>query len=86
MSFTASDWRWIMGDDCQCIVCKCRGEVDIFAAVAADLKARETAGAVEYGRRRMTANDGRDTLRDAYEEAMDLAIYLRKMIAERDGA
>jgi hypothetical protein len=71
-------------DDCNCINCQRRGQVDIFAAVIDDLRAREEAGAREYGRRRMTANDGRDTLQDAYEEALDLALYLRKMIAERD--
>jgi hypothetical protein len=28
------------------------------------------------------ANDGRDSLREAYEEALDLVVYLRKALAE----
>jgi hypothetical protein len=32
----------------------------------------------------LQAFNGRDALRDAYEEALDLACYLRQAIAERD--
>jgi hypothetical protein len=34
----------------------------------------------------LEANNGRDALMDAYQEALDLAMYLRQAIAERDGA
>jgi hypothetical protein len=30
-----------------------------------------------------SAHDGRDSLREAYEEALDLVVYLRKALAER---
>ena len=30
-------------------------------------------------------HNGRDVLRDAYEEALDLCVYLRQAIFERDG-
>lgn len=55
----------------------------IFDLVIADLRQREAQGAETYGKARMMAGDGRDSLRDAYEEALDLAVYLRKAIAER---
>ena len=31
----------------------------------------------------LQANNGRDALRDAYEEVLDLAAYLRQVIEER---
>jgi hypothetical protein len=33
----------------------------------------------------LQAHNGRDALLDAYQEALDLAIYLRQALAERDG-
>jgi len=43
---------------------------------------------MEYGRQKYGVDlkpfDGRDTLVDAYQEALDLAVYLRKEIFERD--
>jgi hypothetical protein len=33
----------------------------------------------------MCPHDGRDTLQDAYEEALDLAVYLGKLLMERGG-
>jgi hypothetical protein len=33
----------------------------------------------------LQAHNGRDGLMDAYQEALDLAVYLRQLIAERDG-
>jgi hypothetical protein len=56
----------------------------IWDLVMADMGARDRVGTQRYGQRLM-ANDGRDALRDAYEEAMDLAVYLRKCMFERDG-
>jgi hypothetical protein len=50
-----------------------------------DLIAREAIGVSRYGTA-LQANNGRDALRDAYEEALDLACYLRQAIAERDDA
>lgn len=52
--------------------------------VMADMRARDRMGTVKYGQR-LAAHDGRDALRDAYQEALDLAVYLRKAMYERDG-
>lgn len=51
--------------------------------VRADLNKREQIGIQRYGTK-LQAHNGRDMLRDAYEEAMDLTVYLRGVIAERD--
>lgn len=52
--------------------------------VVVDMKGRDDFGTRKYGRP-LAPHDGRDTLRDAYEEALDLAVYLRKALHERDG-
>lgn len=51
--------------------------------VIADLEVRLQVGIQRYGTALQPFN-GRDALRDAYEEALDLACYLRQAIAERD--
>lgn len=51
--------------------------------VIADLRSRAAAGLAEYGTP-LRAHNGRDALRDAYEEALDLCQYLRQAIQERD--
>lgn len=56
---------------------------DIFALVRADLDKREQKGIETYGGTLRPFN-GRDALRDAYEEAQDLVLYLRQAIWERD--
>lgn len=55
----------------------------IQALVRADLEAREQVGIQRYGTA-LQAHNGRDALRDAYEEALDLACYLRQAIEERE--
>ena len=55
----------------------------IIDLVTADLLERSRVGEQRYGTL-LQAHNGRDALRDAYEEAMDLAMYLRQLIAERD--
>jgi len=52
--------------------------------VIADVRARLAIGIERYGTGLQPYN-GRDALRDAYEEALDLAAYLRQVIYERDG-
>ncbi len=52
--------------------------------VAADIAARKAAGIEHYGVP-LQAHNGRDALLDAYQEALDLACYLRQALAERDG-
>lgn len=52
--------------------------------VLADMASRDAIGAEKY-RTRLQPHNGRDFLRDAYEEALDLVVYLRGAIYERDG-
>lgn len=56
----------------------------IFPLVHMDLRARDEKGRETYGQE-LISHDGRDPLQDAYEECLDLAVYLRKAIYERDG-
>lgn len=57
--------------------------MDILDLVTGDLKARHEQGNRKFGVA-MRVNDGRDALQDAYEEALDLTMYLRKEIAQRE--
>jgi hypothetical protein len=50
--------------------------------VLADIGARDAFGAKKYGTR-LQANNGRDALMDAYQEALDLVFYLRQELEER---
>jgi hypothetical protein len=58
--------------------------VAIQSLVIEDVEARLRIGIQRYGTP-LQANNGRDALWDAYQEALDLVVYLRQMIAERDG-
>lgn len=51
--------------------------------VMTDMRARDRFGKDKYGVR-LQPNNGRDFLADAYQEALDLAVYLRGAIYERD--
>jgi hypothetical protein len=51
--------------------------------LVAEILARRELGVQRYGSPLMTHN-GRDALRDAWEEAIDLAAYLTQMVMERD--
>ena len=51
--------------------------------VREDISGRDRLGVQRYGER-LRAGNGRDALRDAYEEALDLAMYLRQLIEERE--
>lgn len=53
-------------------------------AVIADVERRRVLGIARYGTA-LQPHNGRDALRDAYEEALDLACYLKQAIMERDG-
>lgn len=57
---------------------------DIASLVNFDIESRVAKGRILYGER-LTSHNGRDALVDAYQEALDLALYLRQAIAERDG-
>ena len=56
----------------------------VWDLVIADMHARDRLGQHRYGVR-LQAFNGRDMLDDAYAEALDLAVYLRAAIYERDG-
>lgn len=55
----------------------------IHGVVIGDLRERQQLGAQRYGTPLQPFN-GRDALWDAYEEVLDLAVYLRQAIWERD--
>ena len=52
-------------------------------AVVADIEERKKIGIERYGTP-LQAFNGRDALLDAYQEALDLAMYLKQMLIERD--
>lgn len=56
---------------------------DIQSQVIADIEARRLVGIERYGTA-LQPHNGRDALRDAYEEALDLAMYLKQAMVERD--
>lgn len=60
-----------------------QGQENVSQAVIRDLDARIVLGIQRYGRPLETFN-GRDALRDAYEEALDLVHYLKQAMMERD--
>ena len=56
----------------------------VWSLVIADMAKRDIEGMKKYNTRLQPRN-GRDALTDAYQEALDLAVYLRQAIYERDG-
>lgn len=56
--------------------------VQVLPLVEQDLRVRINKGTAEYGEP-LTTHNGQDALWDAYEEALDLALYLRQAIEER---
>jgi hypothetical protein len=61
---------------------KANDSVHIADLVAVDLRYRKEFGLRKYGTP-LQANNGRDALQDAYEEALDLCQYLKQAIEER---
>ena len=57
--------------------------VPIWELVVKDMQARDYVGRARYGTP-LQADNGRNPLVDAYQEALDLAVYLRQAIAELD--
>jgi predicted HAD superfamily Cof-like phosphohydrolase len=56
----------------------------IWGLVISDMQARDRIGRERYGTP-LQAGNGRDALVDAYQEALDQAVYLRQAIEERGG-
>jgi hypothetical protein len=61
------------------------GAPSVQGMVIADLETRLQVGIQRYGTP-LQPNNGRDALRDLYEELLDAACYARQCIAERDQA
>jgi len=59
-----------------------QGTTPIADLVLADIAERVEMGRQKYGTL-LKANNGRDALWDAYQEALDLVMYLRQEIVER---
>lgn len=57
----------------------------ILDLVVADLQERARVGLRKYGEP-LRAFNGRSALQDAYEEALDLAMYLRQRLEEEHAA
>ena len=57
----------------------------IWDLVIQDMHGRDVVGMEKYNTRLYPGN-GRDALLDAYEEALDLTVYLRQAIYERNRA
>lgn len=55
----------------------------VWDLVIADMEARDRVGRERYGTP-LQPHNGRDALVDAYQEALDLVVYLRQAIHERD--
>jgi len=60
-----------------------QGKLTVIDYVLTDMAQRAAAGVQKYGTHLQTHN-GRDALWDAYQEAMDLCMYLRQAILERE--
>lgn len=54
----------------------------VWDLVVEDMRQRDQVGRQRYGTPLQTHN-GRDALMDAYQEALDLVVYLRQAIEER---
>jgi hypothetical protein len=55
----------------------------VWGLVIADMHERDQVGRERYGTP-LQPHNGRDALVDAYQEALDLVVYLRQALAERD--
>lgn len=56
--------------------------VEVLPEVMKDLEARILIGIAKYGEP-LTTNNGRDSMLDAYQEALDMCVYLKQALLER---
>lgn len=61
------------------------GVPSVQSAVRQDLEARERLGITRYGTR-LQPHNGRNALRDLYEELLDACCYLKQELIERESA
>lgn len=59
------------------------GRESVTDAVVADLQTRREHGKLKYNTELQTHN-GRDAMVDAYQEALDLVLYFKQALMERD--
>lgn len=59
------------------------GKASVTDAVILDLENRRVMGVVKYGDELKTEN-GRNALIDAYQEALDLCLYLKQALMEAE--
>ncbi len=59
------------------------GQGDVWLDVIHDMRERRLDGIAKYGTPVQTFN-GRKSLQDAYEEALDLCVYLKQAIKEME--
>ena len=57
----------------------------VWSLVIEDMRARDEMGAKRY-RTRLQPFNGRRALVDAYQEVLDLAVYLRQLIYEEENS
>lgn len=55
----------------------------VWECVIQDMLARNEFGKTKYGTP-LQANNGRNALKDAYEEVLDLAVYLKQKLLEEE--
>lgn len=60
------------------------GTTRVLDYVLADLKSRAEMGKQKYGHY-LETNNGRNALQDAYEEALDMCMYLKQKLLEEEG-
>jgi hypothetical protein len=58
-------------------------DVELIDSIIVDMRERDRIGRERYGVP-LTAGNGRDHLVDAYQEALDMLVYLRAELDERD--
>ena len=74
-------WESVIWDCAWALPRKSEWARDVGAALVADMRARDAAGRAKYGTPLQTHN-GRDALVDAYQEALDLTVYLAQVLGE----
>lgn len=55
--------------------------IDVISKVQEDLEERAKIGVIRYGER-LRSENGRNALIDAYQEALDLCVYLKQCLIE----
>ncbi len=55
----------------------------VYTELIKDIESRAEFGRLKYGQDLMTG-DGRNTIKDAYEEVLDLAMYFKKLLMEQE--